>query len=113
MTKVSLFPISMMVIAMIFAINDTAFSDVIQPINPQMKQNLQDMSKLMISVSNELSTGNMSLEAQEAAASITKQVSQILQELSEGNRKYDVHKEGIDQMKKNWQPFIKEALTED
>ena len=113
MTKVRLLPIWMMVIAMILAINDTAFSDVIQPMNPQMKQNLQDMSKLMISVSNELSTGNMSLEAQEAAASITKQVSQILQELSEGNRKYDVHKEGIDQMKKNWQPFTKESLTED
>ena len=88
-----------MLIATIPAMNSPAVADVIQPMKPQLKQNLQDMSKLMVSISNELNTGKMSMEAQEAAASVTKQVSEILQKLSEGDRKYDAHKEGIDQMK--------------
>jgi uncharacterized protein YukE len=98
-----------MLIATIPAMNSPAVADVIQPMKPQLKQNLQDMSKLMVSISNELNTGKMSMEAQEAAASVTKQMSEILQKLSEGDRKYDAHKEGIDQMKKTWQPFSEDA----
>jgi len=113
MRKVILLTTWVMVVAIISVINSPAVADVIQPMNPKMKQNLQGLSKLMVSLSNELSTGKMSMEAQEAAASITKQVSQILQELSEGGRKYDVHKESLDQMKKAWQPFTEEALTDE
>jgi len=57
-----------MVVAIISVMNSPAVADVIQPMNPQMKQNLQGLSKLMVSLSNELSTGKMSMEAQEAAA---------------------------------------------
>lgn len=113
MRKVILLTTWVMVVAIISVMNSPAVADVIQPMNPQMKQNLQDMSKLMVSLSNKLSTGKMSMEAQEAAASITKQVSQILQELSGGGRKYAVHKESLDQMKKSWQPFTEEALTDE
>ena len=113
MRKVALPMTWILVIALILISNSNAVADVITPINPQMQQNLQDMSKLMASISNELSTGKMSREAQEAAASVTKQVSQILQELSEEKRVFDDQKKVIDQMKESWQPFTADALTED
>ena len=113
MRKFTLFFSCIVGIALVLVSFSNAAADVIQPVNPQMKQNLQDMAKLMAIISNDLSSGQMSPEAQQAAASVAKQVSQILQELSEGNRKFDVQKEGIDQMKKTWQPFTEQSLTVD
>ena len=113
MRKLTLFFSCTLAIALVLVSFSNAPAEVIQPMNPQMKQNLQDMSRLMASISNDLGSGQMSMEAQQAAASVTKQVSQILQELAEGNRKYDVHKDGVDQMKKAWQPFTEQSLTAD
>ena len=106
MRKKTLLMTLVMVIAVIPILKSGAVAVLLTPMNPQMQQNLQDMSKLMTSISNELSTGKMSMEAQQEAASITKQVSQILQELTEsGFSKHDVHKARIEKMKKAWSPW--------
>ncbi len=76
-----------------------------------MQENLQNLSKILVSLSNELSTGKMPVNAQEAAAEITKQLGQILQDLSEGKREFDAQKKGIDEMMKMWQPFTESSLT--
>jgi hypothetical protein len=95
----------------VFTINGAATADVITPLNPQLKENLQNISKIMLSLSNELNTGKMSIGAQDAAAEITKQVGEILQKLSEGSREFNSQKEGIDAMMKMWQPFTEASLT--
>ncbi|MBW2428606.1 MAG: hypothetical protein JRF56_06575 [Deltaproteobacteria bacterium] len=77
-----------------------------QPMNPQMRQNLQEMSTLMECVSMQLSTGKMSTDAQKTAALITKQVSQILHELSgPGDADHLGHKHRVAKMKKDWDPW--------
>ena len=88
-----------------------AVADVITPMNPQNQQNLKDVSQLMLSISEKLSTGEMSADAQKAAASITEKVAQILQELSDSKRDYDNYKKDIDQMKESWQPFSEAATS--
>ena len=81
-----------------------------QSINPQMLQNLQEMSTLMKSVSMQLSTGKMSMDAQKTAALITKQVSQILHELSgPGEADHLGHKNRVAKMKKDWSPWGEEG----
>ncbi len=97
-------------IVLVPLMNGLAIADVITPVNPQLQENLQNISKIMLSLSNELSTGKMSVGAQEAAAEITKQVGEILQKLSEGNREFDAQKEGIDGMMKMWEPFTEQSL---
>ena len=91
--------------------NNMAVADVITPMNSQNQQNLKDISQLMLSISEKLSTGEMSADAQKAAASITEKVAQILQELSESKRDYDNYKKDIDQMKESWQPFSEGAIS--
>ena len=85
-----------------------------QSMHPQMQQNLHEMSTVMTDISKQLSTGKMSPDAQKTAAAITKQVSQMLQELSGlGGGVHHGHKKKIEKMKKAWDPFASEALTED
>ena len=91
--------------------NCMAVADVITPMNPQNQQNLKDISQLMLRISEKLGTGEMSADAQKAAASITEKVAQILQELSEAKRDYDNYKKDIDQMKESWQPFTEGAIS--
>lgn len=77
-----------------------------QPLDPQMQKNLHDMSALMTDISRQLSTGKMSPDAQRTAASVTKQVSQILQELSGlGSGIHHDHKRKIEKAKKAWNPW--------
>ena len=98
-------------IVLFSTMNTTATADVITPLNPQLQENLQNLSKIMLTLSNELGTGKMPVNAQEAAAEITKQLGQILQDLSEGKRDFDAQKKGIDEMMKMWQPFTESSLT--
>jgi hypothetical protein len=52
------FPLTVvLMMALIMVSHRSAIADVIQPMNPQMKQNLQDMSQLMSSLSTEMSGG--------------------------------------------------------
>ncbi|MDJ0814592.1 MAG: hypothetical protein QNJ58_00265 [Desulfobacterales bacterium] len=111
MRKNVIFTAWIMAIALVSPMNGTALADVITPLNPQMQENLQNLSKILVSLSNELSTGKMPVNAQEAAAEITKQLGQILQDLSEGKREFDAQKKGIDEMMKMWQPFTESSLT--
>jgi hypothetical protein len=77
-----------------------------QSMNPQMRGNLQEMSTLMESVSMQLSTGKMSMDAQKTAALITKQVSQVLHELSgPGDADHLGHKNRVAKMRKDWDPW--------
>ena len=72
----------------------------------QMRQNLQEMSTLMESLSKQLSSGKMSMDAQRMAALITMQVSQILHELAgPGNADHLGHKNRVAKMKKDWDPW--------
>ena len=81
-----------------------------QPLDPQMQQNLHDMSALMTDISRQLSTGKMSPDAQRTAALVTKQVSQMLQELSGlGGGVHHGHKKKIEKMKKAWSPWGEDA----
>jgi hypothetical protein len=85
-----------------------------QSLHPQMQQNLHEMSTVMADISNQLSTGKMSPDAQKTAALITKQVSQILQELSGlGGGLHHGHKKKIEKMKKAWDPFASEMESVD
>jgi hypothetical protein len=77
-----------------------------QSLNPQMRQNLQEMSTLMESVSRQLSTGKMSMDAQKTAALVTMQVSQILHELAgPGDADHHGHKKKVEKMQKDWNPW--------
>jgi predicted PurR-regulated permease PerM len=77
-----------------------------QSLNPQMRQNLQEMSAVMADISNQLRTGKMSPDAQKTAALVTKQVSQILQELSgTADADHQGHKKKVEKMKKDWNPW--------
>ena len=49
----------MVTIVLLSTINGTAVADVITPLNPQLQENLQNLSKIMLTLSNELSTGKM------------------------------------------------------
>ena len=82
-----------------------------QSIDPQMRQNLQEMSTLLESVSKQLSTGKMSTDAQKTASLITKQASQLLHELSgPGEADHHGHKNRLEKMKKDWNPFSTATL---
>ena len=112
MRKATLLITLVLVIAVIAVLNSNAVA-ADQSMHPQMQQNLHEMSTLMADVSNQLSTGKMSPDAQKTAASITKQVSEMLQELSgTGDVDHQGHKKKVEKMKKDWSPFAAEALTE-
>jgi len=81
-----------------------------QAINPQMQQNLKEMAAVMADISNQLSTGKMSPDAQKTAALITKQVSQILQDLSgTADADHQGHKKKVEKMKTDWSPWGEDA----
>lgn len=114
MKKVTLLAACILVIAFISVLNSNTLAVLLTPMNPQMQKNLENMSKLMASISNQLSTGNMPQEAQKAAAQVTQQVSQILQELTDsGTSKHDVHRAGIEKVTATWEPFAAESLSND
>ena len=113
MRKGTLLITLVLVIAVVAVLHSNAVAQD-QSMHPQMQQNLHEMATLMADVSKQLSTGKMSPDAQKTAASITKQVSQMLQELSGlGGGVHHGHKKKIEKMKKAWNPFAAEALTED
>ena len=113
MRKGTLLITLVLVIAVIAVLHSNAVAQD-QSMHPQMQQNLHEMATLMADVSKQLSTGKMSPDAQKTAASITKQVSQMLQELSGlGGGIHHGHKKKIEKMQKAWDPFAAEALTED
>jgi hypothetical protein len=79
-----------------------------------MHHNLNDMSEMLEDISAQLSTGKMTPEAQKTAGEITQQMNHILQELAGlgGGIHYN-HQADIKKMKKSWDPFAAQALTED
>ena len=80
----------------------------------QAHQNLKDMSELLKDISVQLNSGKMTPEAQKTAGIITQQASQLLQELAGlGSETHSKHQTDIKKMKKSWDPFAAEALTED
>jgi hypothetical protein len=72
------------------------------------------MSEMLEDISAQLSTGKMTPEAQKIAGKITQRMSHVLQELSGlgGGIHYN-HQGDIKKMKKSWDPFAEQALTED
>jgi hypothetical protein len=101
------------VFALVAVVNNAAVAQD-QSLHPQMQQNLHEMSAVMADISNQLSTGKMSPDAQKTAALIMKHASQILQELSGlGGGVHHGHKKKIEKMKKDWDPFAEEAATND
>ena len=105
MRKVTSLITLVLVISVIPGLNSNAVAQD-QTMHPQMHQNLHEMSMMMADISNQLNTGKMSPDAQKAAALITKQMSQIFQELSKlGDGIHYSHKKQIDKMKKAWDPF--------
>ena len=112
MRKGTLLITLVLVIAVIAVLNSNAVAQD-QSMHPQMQQNLHEMSTLMTDISKQLSTGKMSPDAQKTAAVCAEQVSQILQELSgTGDVDHQGHKIKVEKMKKAWNPFAAEALTE-
>ena len=105
MRKKTLLVTWVLVITVIAVLNSNAVPQD-QPMNPQMQQNLKEMSAVMAGISNQLSTGKMSPDAQKTAALVTKQVRQILQELSgTGDADHHGHKNKVEKMKKDWSPW--------
>ena len=85
-----------------------------QSMHPMMQQNLHEMSTVMTDISKQLSTGKMAPDAQKTAAACMIQASQMLQELSGTGDVVDHQdqKKKVEKMKKAWNPFASEALTE-
>ena len=84
-----------------------------QSMHPMMQQNLHEMSTVMTDISKQLSTGKMAPDAQKTAAACMIQASQMLQELSgTGDVDHQDQKKKVEKMKKAWNPFASEALTE-
>ncbi len=105
MRKATLLITLVLVIAVIAVLHSNAVAQD-KSMHPQMQQNLHELSTLMADVSNQLSTGKMSPDAQKTAAAITKQASQMLQELSGiGGGVHYGHKKKIEKMKKAWSPW--------
>jgi uncharacterized protein YukE len=101
------------VFALVAIVNSAAIAQD-QSNQPQMHQNLNDMSKMLKDISAKLSTGKMTPEAQKAAGKITQQVSQILQDIAGvGSETHSKHQTDIKKMKKSWDPFAEEAATND
>ena len=101
------------VFALVAIVNSPAIAQD-QSVQSQMHQNLNDMSKLLKDISAQLSTGKMTPDAQKAAGKITQQVSQLLQDLAGiGSETHAKHQTDIKNMKKSWDPFAAQALTED
>ena len=69
MRKATLLLTLVLAITVISALISNAFAQD-QSLNPQMRQNLQDMSALMENISKQLSTGKMSMDAKKTAALI-------------------------------------------
>jgi hypothetical protein len=112
MRKGTLLITLVLVIAAIAVLHSNAVAQD-KSMHPQMQQNLHEMSTLMTDISKQLSTGKMSPDAQKTAAVCAEQVSQILQELSgTGDADHQGHKKKVEKMKKDWNPFASEALTE-
>jgi hypothetical protein len=105
MRKATLLITLVLVIAAIAVLHSNAVAQD-KSMHPQMQQNLHEMSTLMADVSKQLSTGKMSPDAQKTAAAITKQVSEMLQELSgTGDVDHQGHKKKVEKMKKAWSPW--------
>ena len=106
--------LSMVFVFVLVAIVNSAAIAQDQSLHPQMQQNLNDMSKMMEDISAQLSTGKMTPDAQKTAGKITQRVGHILQELAGiGSETHSKHQTDIKKMKKPWDPFAAEALTED
>ena len=100
------------VFALITIVNSAAIAQD-QMITQQMHQNLNDMSEMLEDISAQLSTGKVTSEAQKTAGKITQKMSHILEELAGlGGGVHYNHQTDIKKMKKSWDPFADEALTE-
>ena len=98
----------------LFAIVNSAAIAQDQMITQQMHRNLNDMSEMLGDISAQLNTGKMTPEAQKKAGKITQRMGHILQELAGlGHGVHYNHQADIKKMKKSWDPFAAEALTED
>ena len=112
MRKGTLLITLVLVIAVIAVLNSSAVAQD-QSMHPMMQQNLNEMSTVMTDISKQLSTGKMAPDAQKTAAACMIQASQMLQELSvTGDVDHQDHKKKVEKMKKAWNPFASEALTE-
>ncbi len=112
MRKGTLLITLVLVIAVIAVLNSSAVAQD-QSTHPMMQQNLHEMSTVMTDISKQLSTGKMAPDAQKTAAACMIQASQMLQELSgTGDVDHQGQKKKIEKMKKAWNPFASEALTE-
>ena len=112
MRKGTLLITLVLVIAVIAVLNSSAVAQD-QSMHPMMQQNLHEMSTVMTDISKQLSTGKMAPDAQKTAAACMIQASQMLQELSgTGDVDHQDHKKKVGKMKKAWNPFASEALTE-
>ena len=99
--------------ALVAFVNSAAIAQD-QMITQQMHRNLNDMSQMLEDISAQLSTGKMTPEAQKKAGKITQKMSHILQELAGlGGGVHYNHQTDIKNMKKSWDPFAEQALTED
>ena len=100
------------VFALVAIVNSAAIAQD-QSVNQQMHKNLNDMSKMLEDISAQLSTGKMTPDAQKTAGKITQRMSHILQELAgSGSEIHSKHQTDIKKMKKDWDPFVEEAATE-
>jgi len=96
------------VFALVAVVNSAAIAQ------DQAHQNLKDMSELLKDISAQLNSGKMTPEAQKTAGIIMQQASQLLQELAGlGSETHAKHQTDIKKMKKSWDPFAEQALTED
>ena len=101
------------VFALVALVNSAAIAQD-QSLHPQMHQNLYDMSEILKDISIQLSTGKMTPEAQKTAGEITQRMCRNLQDLAGiGHGIHYKHQTDIKKMKKDWDPFAAQALTED
>lgn len=106
--------LSLVFLFVLVAILNNAATAQDQMITQQMHRNLNDMSEMLEDISAQLSTGKMTPEAQKTAGKITQKMSHVLQELSGlGGGVHYNHQTDIKNMKKSWDPFAAQALTED
>ena len=112
MKKITLLLSLVFVFALVAFGNSAAIAQD-QMITQQMHRNLNDMSEMLEDISAQLSTGKMTPEAQKTAGKITQKMSHILEELAGlGGGVHYNHQTDIKNMKKSWDPFADEALTE-
>ena len=113
MMKRTLLLTMVFVFALVAIVNSAAIAQD-QMITQQMHRNLNDMSEMLEDISAQLSTGKMTPDAQKTAGKITQRMSHVLQELAGlgGGIHYN-HQTDIKKMKKSWDPFAAQALTED